>query len=67
MLPEIPGEKDLFEALDNLNHDLSRGQPHQVQVMQGIHVLATFHQARDNLWKFSTKQRGQFTFHMVRL
>jgi hypothetical protein len=67
MLPKIPWKEDLFKTLDDLNHDLSRGQPYQVQVMQGIHVLATFHQARDNLWKFLTKQRGQFTFHVVSL
>jgi hypothetical protein len=67
MFPKIPRKEDLFETLDDLNHDLSRGESYQVQVMKGIHVLATFHEVGHNLRKFVAKQRGQFTFHTVRL
>jgi hypothetical protein len=33
MLPKIPGEEDFLETLDDLKHDLSRGQTYKVQVM----------------------------------
>ena len=52
MLPKIPGEEDLLETLDDLNHSPSRGQSHQVQVMKSIGILATFHEVGNNLRKF---------------
>jgi hypothetical protein len=67
MFPKISGEKDLLKTLDDLNRDPSRGQSYQIQVMKGIHILATFYEVGHNLRKFLTIQRRQFTFHMVRL
>jgi hypothetical protein len=56
MLPKIPGEEDLLKTLNDLNHNPSRGQSYQVQVMKGIQVLATFHEVRNDLGKLVTKQ-----------
>jgi hypothetical protein len=58
MFPKIPGEEDLLETLDDLNHDLSRGKSYQIQVMKGIRVLATFYEVGHNLRKFVAKERG---------
>jgi hypothetical protein len=66
MVSKIAGEKNLFETLNDLNHDPSRGQPHQVQVVKGIYILATFHEVGYDLGKVLTKQGGQFAFHMIR-
>jgi hypothetical protein len=67
MFPKIPGEEDLFKTLDDLDHDPSRGKSYQIQVMESIHVLATFNEVGHNLRKLVAKQRWQFTFHTVKL
>jgi hypothetical protein len=65
MFPKIPGENDFFKTFDDLNDDSSRGESYQIKVMEGIHVLAAFHEVRHNARKLLAKQRGQFTFHMI--
>jgi hypothetical protein len=58
MFSKIPRKKDLFKTLDDLNHDPSRGESHQVQVMKSIRVVATFDEVGHDLRKFVAKQRG---------
>jgi hypothetical protein len=67
VFPKIPREENFFKALDDLIHDPSRGQSHQVQVMESIRALTTFDEVGHNLREFLAKQRGQFAFDMVGL
>jgi hypothetical protein len=67
MFPKIPGENDLLKTVDDLNDDSPRGESYQIQVMESIHVLTTFHEIGHNVRKLLAKERGQFTFHMIRL
>jgi hypothetical protein len=67
MFPKVPREENIFKALDDLIHDPSRGQSHQVQVMKSIHALTTLDEVGHNLREFLAKQRGQLAFDMVGL
>jgi hypothetical protein len=67
MLPKIAREEDLFKTLDDLNHDPSRRESYQIQVMKSGRVLATFYEVGHNVRKFVAKQRGKLTFHTVKL